>query len=59
MTQQNHIEFLKDQMQRGLMTTAQANVELVRMERVRLTTERIPAAVRKALNQAVKNGAKL
>lgn len=54
--QQNDLEYLKDQMQKGLMTASQANVEKVRMKRVELVTSRIPADVRKALNEAVKAG---
>lgn len=53
---QNDLEFLKDQMQKGLLTAAQANVEMVRMKRVELVTSRIPSDVRKALNEAVKVG---
>lgn len=54
--QQNDLECLKDQMQKGQLTAAQANVQKVRMKRVQLVTGRIPADVRKALNEAVKAG---
>lgn len=40
--------------QRGRMTADQANVEMVRMARVRMVTGRMTAPVRKALNDAVK-----
>lgn len=53
---QNDLERLKDKMQRGELTAAEANVEMVRMMRVRLVTCRIPVDVRKALNAAVKSG---
>lgn len=53
---QNDLEFIKDQMQQGRMTADQANVELVRMRRVLLVIGRTPASVRKALNEAVKQG---
>ncbi|MBV7531328.1 hypothetical protein [Chitinophaga sp. sic0106] len=55
-SQQNSIDYARDQMQRGLMTAAQANVYMVQMEGVRLITGKIPAEVRKALNAAVKAG---
>lgn len=43
-------------MRAGEITAAQANVEKVRMGRVSLVTCRMPADVRKALNEAVKTG---
>lgn len=57
MALQNDIESLKDLMGRGQMTAAQANVELVRIQRFRLVTNTLPQDVRRALNQAVKAGA--
>lgn len=54
---QNDIERIEDKLQRGLITVAQANVEMVRVERVRLITNKLPREVRKALNEAVKKGA--
>lgn len=56
MALQNDIEHLQDLMQRGELSADQANVELVKIKRFRLITNSIPASVRKALNQAVKNG---
>lgn len=53
---QNDREYLKDKVNIGQMTAAQANVEKVRMQRVLLATGRIPADVRNALNAAVKRG---
>ncbi|HET8792085.1 MAG TPA: hypothetical protein VFM75_12830 [Modicisalibacter sp.] len=53
---QNNLERLKDLMQRGELTTDQANVEMVRMDRVRIVKGRMPAQVRKVLNAAVKRG---
>ncbi|MEK3887304.1 hypothetical protein [Bacillus sp. FSL K6-3431] len=56
MRNQNSIEWLKDQMDLGKMTAEEANVELVRMERVRMIINSIPAQIRKSLNEAVKSG---
>ena len=56
MSFQNDIEHLKDLMQRDQLTAAQANVELVRIKRFRLITSKMPQDVRKALNEAVRNG---
>lgn len=53
---QNNREHLRDAVQRGAMTADQANVEKVRIKRVQLVTSRLPAQVRKALNDAVKRG---
>lgn len=54
--QQNDLEFLKDQMSKGLMTAAQANVAKVRMQRVLLVKGRLTTDFRKSLNAAVKAG---
>lgn len=56
MALQNDIDHLKDLMDRGLMTAAQANVELVRIKRFQLVLGILPYDVRKALNEAVKRG---
>ncbi len=53
---QNDLEYLKDMIGRGNLTADQANVEMVRMARVKVIQSRVPADVRKALNAAVKNG---
>lgn len=53
---QNDLERLKDLMHRGELTADQANVEMVKTQRVRLVTSRLPAQVRRALNAAVKRG---
>ena len=53
---QNDLERLHDMVQKGELTADQANVQMVRMQRVMLVTARIPAEIRKALNQAVKRG---
>lgn len=53
---QNDLEYLKDMIQRGEMTPDKANVEMVRMARVRVIQARVPSDVRKALNAAVKSG---
>lgn len=54
--QQNDWERLMDRVQRGELTVDQANVEKVRMMRVQLVTNRLPASVRRALREAVKRG---
>lgn len=56
MPSQNDMEKLKDQMQQGLISTDQANVKMVKFDRVKLVTCKIPRSVRNALNAAVKNG---
>lgn len=53
---QNDLERLTDHLQRGLITVEQANVEMVRIKRVRLVIGSMPAAVRKSLGEAVKRG---
>jgi len=53
---QNDLEYLQDLMTRGNMTADQANVEMVKMARVRVINTTVPANVRKALNAAVKAG---
>ena len=52
---QNELEHLEDLLERGIITPEAANVEMVKMARVRLIENRLPAKVRKALNLAVKN----
>ena len=53
---QNMVEHLSDMIELKNMTADEANVALVRAERVRVVNGHLPAAVRKALNQAVKTG---
>ncbi|MGD8707049.1 MAG: hypothetical protein PVI88_00010 [Nitrosopumilaceae archaeon] len=53
---QNDFEYLQNQIQQGKMTPDEANIEIIRMQRVLLVTGKIPAEVRKALNNAVKTG---
>lgn len=53
---QNDMERIQDKLEQGLITAAQANVELVRIQRVKLVTAKIPAQVRQSLNAAVKAG---
>ena len=55
MTKQNDMERLKDQLARGLITAAEANVQKVRNERFLLVTH-LPRDVRSALNAAVRAG---
>lgn len=56
MSRQNDIERLKDLMQRGELTAAQGNVQMVRDQRFKLIINSLTADVRKALNTAVKAG---
>jgi hypothetical protein len=56
MSKQNDIEHLVDMMQQGKMTAAEANVQMVRNERVKVVVNRLPREVRTALNNAVKSG---
>lgn len=53
---QNNLEQLKDMLDRGEITALQANVEMVRMARVKVVVNSIPSQIRKALNEAVKVG---
>lgn len=56
MLKQNDLENFQDLLERGEITADEANVEMVRAERVRIVTNSIPKQVRKALNEAVKCG---
>ena len=51
---QSELEHLQERIRRG--EVEHANVELVRIQRVRLVQGRLPASVRKELNDAVKRG---
>lgn len=53
---QNDLEYLQDLMNRGIITADQANVEMVKMARVKVIVNSLPSGVRKALNSAVKVG---
>lgn len=55
MSKQNNLERIVDHLQQGLITADQANVNLVRSERVRIVSK-LRSDVRKALNEAVKTG---
>ena len=52
----DQLEHIKDLLNKGEITADQANVLIVRTQRVKLITCRMPAEVRKALNAAVKSG---
>lgn len=52
----NDLEHIKDMLNLGKITVDQANVEKVKCMRVQLVISRLPANVRKALNEAVKRG---
>lgn len=53
---QNDLERIQDKLHLGLISLDEANVEMVKCQRVRLITSRLPASVRKSLNNAVKDG---
>jgi hypothetical protein len=53
--EQNNFEHILDQLDRGLITADQANVMKVQMNRIQVVSK-LPASVRKALNEAVKRG---
>ena len=52
----NDLERLQDNVDIGILSADEANVEKVRMQRVFLVTKPVPATVRRALNAAVKRG---
>lgn len=56
MLSQNGLENFQDLLERGEITADEANVEMVRAERVRLVMGSMPKQVRRALNEAVKCG---
>lgn len=56
MSKQNDVVHLKDLIQRGELTADQANVQMVRNERVRVVVNSLPTNLRKALNSAVRAG---
>lgn len=56
MNNQNNLERIKDQMQQGLMTAEQANIQKVRNERFAIIRNKLPQSVRKALMVGVKSG---
>lgn len=53
---QNDLEKIQDRLKRGLISLAEANVEMILVDRFRLVKNSIPRAARKALNEAVKAG---
>lgn len=55
-TYQNAVEIAKDKMQQGLISVDEANVLIVQLIGVRVVSGKMPSQVRKALNEAVKNG---
>ena len=56
MLSQNDLEYIKDQMQQGLMTAEEANIQKVRMGRFSIIKNKLPQSVRKALMAGVKSG---
>ena len=56
MSMQNDIDSIIDKVQRGLLSTDQANVEIVKLRRALMVTSRLPRDVRSALNAAVRSG---
>ena len=55
MSAQNDIEQITDKLERGLITSSTANVEMVLAQRFRVISNRLTKDVRKALNDAVKS----
>ena len=53
---QNDMERIQDRLEQGLINIDEANVEMIKCQRVRLITGKLPSIVRKALNNSVKNG---
>ena len=53
---QNDLERIKDQLERGLISVDEANVQMVKCERFRIIKGKLPQSVRKSLNSAVKSG---
>lgn len=56
MISQNDIEYFRDMVQRGEMSAAEANVEMVLTGRVRIVRGKLPKDVRAALDGAVRAG---
>lgn len=56
MISQNDIEYLQDMVQRGEMSAAEANGEMVLTGRVRIVRGKLPKDVRAAFDSAVKAG---
>ena len=56
MSIQNDIENVMDLFDRGGISLDEANVQIVLCERVKVVKNKIPSVVRKALNNAVKQG---
>lgn len=52
----NAVDYAADQMKHGKINAAQANVLIVKMMGIRVIKGKLPADVRKALNDAVKVG---
>lgn len=52
---QNNRERVMDQLNRGVISADEANVQMVLDERFRMVVHRLPREIRKALNDAVKN----
>ena len=55
-TRQNALDIADEKMRTGKMTAAQANVLLVQMAGVKIVQSKLPMDLRKAFNDAVKNG---
>ena len=53
---QNAKEHVKDQFQQGNLTAAEANVRLIQIAGIRVVSGKMPADLRKVLNDAVKRG---
>lgn len=53
---QNDLERIQDRLQQGLISIDEANIEMIKCQRVRLIKSKLPLSVRKSLNEAVKSG---
>lgn len=53
---QNDLERIQDKLHLGLISLDEANVEMVKCQRVRVISSKLPITVRRSLNNAVKEG---
>lgn len=50
------LDYIKDELKRGIIDATEANIRLVEAERFRIVRNKLPRDVRSALSQAVKQG---
>lgn len=51
---QDNLQYYAEQLAKGEITVAEANIQMVLADRVRIVKNRMPKEVRQALNEAVK-----